>query len=126
VTNEAATEKSATLYWLALGAFAVGTQGLMIAGMLPRLAADLSVSLGAAGYFVNLACRASSYWTLMSARIGLALALKQRARDLSTSGADDAAAADGSVHSQSLFHFLTDISAVGHALLPTLIQRRFP
>jgi predicted MFS family arabinose efflux permease len=105
VTNEAATKKSAARYWLALGAFAVGSQGLMIAGILPRLAADLSVSLGAAGYLVNLAYHASSYWTLMAARIGLALALKQRARDLSTGGAGDAAAADGSVHSRSLFHF---------------------
>jgi predicted MFS family arabinose efflux permease len=105
VTNEASTQKSAAGYWLALAAFAVGTQGLMIAGILPRLAADLSVSLGAAGYLVNLAYHASSYWILMTARIGLALALKQRARGLSTSGADDAAAADGSVHSRSLFHF---------------------
>jgi predicted MFS family arabinose efflux permease len=53
VTNEAATPKSAALYWLALGAFAVGTEGFMIAGILPRLAADLSVSPGAAGYLVT-------------------------------------------------------------------------
>jgi predicted MFS family arabinose efflux permease len=104
VTNEAPTEKSAARYWLALAAFAVGTQGLMMAGILPRLAADLSVSLGA-DYLVNLAYHASGYWTLMTARIGLALALKQRARDPSTSGAEDAAAADSSVHSRSLFYF---------------------
>ena len=53
VTNEAATFKSAALYWLALGAFAVGTEGFMIAGILPRLAADLSVRPAAAGYLVT-------------------------------------------------------------------------
>jgi predicted MFS family arabinose efflux permease len=53
MTNEAATFKSAALYWLALGAFAVGTEGFMIAGILPRLAADLSVSPAAAGYLVT-------------------------------------------------------------------------
>jgi predicted MFS family arabinose efflux permease len=112
VTDEAATFKSAALYWLALGAFAVGTEGFMIAGILPRLAADLSVSPAAAGYLVTafalayafaspvltaltgkfnrrsvlvvamcafaigniLAYYAPSYWTLMAARIGLALA----------------------------------------------------
>ena len=42
VTDEAATEKSAALYWLVLGAFEVGTEVFMIAGILPRLAADLS------------------------------------------------------------------------------------
>jgi predicted MFS family arabinose efflux permease len=112
VTNEAATFKSAALYWLALGAFAVGTEGFMIAGILPKLAADLSVSPAAAGYLVTvfafsyaisspiltaltgkfshrnvlvwamsafaignvLAYQAYNYWTLMAARVGLALA----------------------------------------------------
>jgi predicted MFS family arabinose efflux permease len=112
VTTEAAPFKSAALYWLALGAFAVGTEGFMIAGMLPTLAADLSVSPAAAGYLVTafafayaisspiltaltgkfsrrsvlvwamcafaigniLAYYATSYWALMAARIGLALA----------------------------------------------------
>jgi predicted MFS family arabinose efflux permease len=53
VTSEAATFKRAALYWLALGAFAVGTEGFIIAGILPRLAADLSVSPAAAGYLVT-------------------------------------------------------------------------
>jgi predicted MFS family arabinose efflux permease len=112
VTNESGTFKSAGLYWLALGAFAVGTEGFMIAGILPRLATDLSVSPGTTGYLVTafafayavsspvltaltgqfsrrsvliwamcafaigniLAYHASGYWTLMAARIGIALA----------------------------------------------------
>jgi predicted MFS family arabinose efflux permease len=40
------------LYWLALGAFAVGTEGFMIAAILPRIAANLSVSLQAVGQLV--------------------------------------------------------------------------
>jgi hypothetical protein len=73
-----------------------------------------------------LAYHAYSYWTLMAARVQLALALEQCARDFSTSGADEAAAADGSVHSLALFHFLTDILAVGHAPFAMPNQRRFP
>jgi predicted MFS family arabinose efflux permease len=30
----------ASLWWLCLGAFAIGTEGFMIAGLLPVLAAD--------------------------------------------------------------------------------------
>jgi hypothetical protein len=37
------------LFWLALGTFAVGTESFMIAGLLPNMAADLSVSVVAAG-----------------------------------------------------------------------------
>jgi predicted MFS family arabinose efflux permease len=43
----------ASLYWLALGTFAVGTEGFMIAALLPAIAADLSVSLQAAGQLVT-------------------------------------------------------------------------
>ena len=42
------------LLWLALGAFAVGTEGFMIAGLLPRIAGDLSVSVAQAGYLVTV------------------------------------------------------------------------
>ena len=49
--NSAAPEK-APLYWLALGTFAVGTEGFMIAGMLPTIANDLAVSVSAAGQLV--------------------------------------------------------------------------
>src|ERR1700740_3748024 len=44
----------ARLYWLALGTFAIGTEGFMIAPLLPRLAQDLSVSLVAAGQLVTV------------------------------------------------------------------------
>jgi predicted MFS family arabinose efflux permease len=41
------------LVWLALGAFAIGTEGFMIAGILPLVAADLSVSVPLAGQLVT-------------------------------------------------------------------------
>jgi predicted MFS family arabinose efflux permease len=41
------------LNWLTLGAFAIGTEGFMIAGLLPTLARDLNVGLPAAGYLVT-------------------------------------------------------------------------
>jgi hypothetical protein len=37
----------ASLIWLTLGAFAIGTEGFMIAGLLPALARDLNVGLAA-------------------------------------------------------------------------------
>ena len=42
------------LYWLALGTFAIGTEGFMIAPLLPDLARDLSVSLVSAGQLVTV------------------------------------------------------------------------
>jgi len=42
------------LFILALGTFAIGTEGFMIAGVLPMLAQDLSVSLPAAGQLVTV------------------------------------------------------------------------
>ena len=42
------------LYWLALGTFAIGTEGFMIAPLLPDLASDLSVSLVTAGQLVTV------------------------------------------------------------------------
>jgi predicted MFS family arabinose efflux permease len=41
-------------YWMALGTFAIGTEGFMIAPLLPDLAQDLSVSLVAAGQLVTV------------------------------------------------------------------------
>ena len=41
------------LLWLTLGAFAIGTEGFMIAGLLPRLARDLKVGLPATGHLVT-------------------------------------------------------------------------
>lgn len=42
-----------SLLWLALGAFAIGTEGFMIAGVLSALARDLCVELPAAGHLVT-------------------------------------------------------------------------
>jgi predicted MFS family arabinose efflux permease len=42
------------LYWMALGTFAIGTEGFMIAPLLPNLAEDLSVSLVVAGQLVTI------------------------------------------------------------------------
>jgi predicted MFS family arabinose efflux permease len=41
------------LGWLTLGAFAVGTEGFMIAGLLPAMARDLNVGLAAIGFLVT-------------------------------------------------------------------------
>jgi predicted MFS family arabinose efflux permease len=41
------------LIWLTVGAFAIGTEGFMIAGLLPTLARDLNVGLPAAGHLVT-------------------------------------------------------------------------
>jgi MFS family permease len=41
------------LVWLTVGAFAIGTEGSMVAGLLPTLAHDLNVSLPAAGHLVT-------------------------------------------------------------------------
>lgn len=49
-----ASRSMARLYWLALGTFAIGTEGFMIAPLLPDLARDLSVSLVAAGQLVTV------------------------------------------------------------------------
>ncbi|MDB5807238.1 MAG: putative arabinose efflux permease, family [Betaproteobacteria bacterium] len=42
------------LFWLSLGAFAVGTEGLVIAGILPGMSRDLNVSLAAIGQLVTV------------------------------------------------------------------------
>jgi len=42
------------LYWLALGTLAIGTEGFMIAGLLPDISADLGVSIQAAGQLVTV------------------------------------------------------------------------
>jgi predicted MFS family arabinose efflux permease len=44
----------APLYWMALGTFAVGTEGFMIAAILPNIANDLSVSVPAAGQLMTI------------------------------------------------------------------------
>ena len=47
-----AATSNAPLYWMALGTFAIGTEGFMIAGMLPTVAHDLGVSAAVAGQLV--------------------------------------------------------------------------
>ncbi|MFM0133652.1 MFS transporter [Paraburkholderia sediminicola] len=44
----------APVYWLTLGAFAIGTAGFMISPLLPGLATDLSVTIETAGRLVNV------------------------------------------------------------------------
>ncbi len=46
--------RKAPLYWLALGAFAIGTEGFMIAAILPKISKDLSVDVGTAGQLVTI------------------------------------------------------------------------
>jgi predicted MFS family arabinose efflux permease len=41
------------LLWLTVGAFAIGTEGFMIVGLLPALARDLNVGVPAAGHLVT-------------------------------------------------------------------------
>ncbi len=43
-----------SLVWLALGAFAIGTEGFMISGILPGMAHDLGVSVATAGQLVTI------------------------------------------------------------------------
>ncbi len=42
-----------SLVWLSLGTFAIGTEGFMIAGILPSMASDLGVSVAMAGHLVT-------------------------------------------------------------------------
>ncbi len=44
----------ASVYWLAVGAFAIGTEGFMISPLLPSLSSDLGVSVATAGQLVTL------------------------------------------------------------------------
>lgn len=44
----------ASLVWLAIGAFAIGTEGLMIAGLLPAIAADFNSSVATAGQLITI------------------------------------------------------------------------
>ncbi|MDQ0469504.1 MFS transporter [Labrys wisconsinensis] len=43
-----------TLLWLAIGAFAIGSEGLMIAGVLPRIAHDFEIPVAQAGHLVTI------------------------------------------------------------------------
>jgi len=53
-TAPTGTNSTAPIYWLALGTFAVGTEGFMIAPLLPGMAADLRVSVWMVGQLVTV------------------------------------------------------------------------
>lgn len=53
MVSVAALKQNAPLYFLALGAFAIGTEGFMIAGLLPVIAQDLSVTIAMAGQLIT-------------------------------------------------------------------------
>ena len=59
----------ASLVWLAIGAFAIGTEGLMIAGLLPAIAADFDVTIANAGELITIFAIAYAVgcelWTLV-------------------------------------------------------------
>jgi predicted MFS family arabinose efflux permease len=48
------TNSTAPIYWLAVGTFAIGTEGFMIAPLLPGMATDLRVSVWAVGQLVTV------------------------------------------------------------------------
>lgn len=48
------TPRPRALYWLALGTFAIGTEGFMIAALLTIIAADIRVSVAQAGLLVSI------------------------------------------------------------------------
>lgn len=43
-----------SVFWLAVAAFAIGTEGFVIAGLLPIIAADMQISVAAAGQLVTV------------------------------------------------------------------------
>ena len=46
--------RTTPLYWMAVGSFAIGTEGFMIAAVLPSMSADLAVSIQAAGQLMTI------------------------------------------------------------------------
>lgn len=53
-TSKSVAPLPTPIYWLALGAFAIGTEGFMISPLLPSLATDLSVKIQTAGQLVTV------------------------------------------------------------------------
>ena len=41
-----------SVFWLAVAAFAIGTESFVIAGLLPVIAADMQISVAATGQLV--------------------------------------------------------------------------
>ena len=54
MSTEPTTLPKGLLYTLALGTFAIGTESFMIAGLLPRIASDLAVTVTQAGLLVTV------------------------------------------------------------------------
>ena len=54
MASAAELKQDASLYFLALGAFAIGTEGFMLAGLLPIISKDLRIGLPAAGQLVTV------------------------------------------------------------------------
>jgi predicted MFS family arabinose efflux permease len=74
-SSAATTERSpAALYWLALGTFAIGTEGFMIAAILTTVAADIHASIAQAGQLVSIFALAyavsSPVLTALTAHVG--------------------------------------------------------
>jgi predicted MFS family arabinose efflux permease len=67
------TRRPVALYWLALGTFAIGTEGFMIAALLTMIAADLQVSVARAGLLVSVFALAyatsSPFLTALTGRV---------------------------------------------------------
>jgi predicted MFS family arabinose efflux permease len=68
------TPRPRALYWLALGTFAIGTEGFMIAALLTMIAGDIRVSVAQAGLLVSIFALAyatsSPVLTALTGRIG--------------------------------------------------------
>src|SRR5256712_4975914 len=64
--------RQAALYWMALGTFAIGTEGFMIAAILPNIAADLVVSVALASFIASFLAAATP---LRGPQVGYALFL---------------------------------------------------
>ena len=94
------------LYWLALGTFAIGTEGFMIAALLVPIAADLRVSVVQAGLLVSIFAFAyatsSPVLTVITGRL-------DRRRLL--------------ISSMSLFAFLNIGAAMAHSFLALAAAR---
>ncbi len=94
------------LYWLALGTFAIGTEGFMIAALLVPIASDLRVSVAQAGLLVSIFALAyatsSPVLTVLTGRL-------DRRRLL--------------IASMSLFAFLNIGAAMAHSFLALAAAR---
>jgi predicted MFS family arabinose efflux permease len=66
--STATARRPGALYWLALGTFAIGTEGFMIAALLMTIATDIRVSVAQAGRnlgFVGAMCELAALTLLL-------------------------------------------------------------